>query len=361
MKINITLVFAFISFTLLAYSGLFQTPPVERIGCTELNGDGCACHSLYEDTTVTVWVEGPETLAVGQTGLYKMFLTGGPAEAGGYNVAGRFGIMSIDDTLSVWDYRAPNELTQAFPLPFPTPQDTIFWPFEYTATDSFNVDTIYSCGLSIVYDFRPDSLDRWAYGPKFPLTIIDNVTPVELISFTVNLKDGNAILNWNTATELNNKGFEIQKNNNGKWNIIGFVDGKGTTSNASGYNFIDKNLSNIKNLYRLKQVDFNGTYRYSGIVELNSPNAVFSFELNQNFPNPFNPATKISFEISDFGFVSLKVYDILGNEVANLINEEKPSGKYTVEFDAASLSSGLYLYKLQAGKYSQTKKMVLLK
>ena len=148
----------FISFTLFAYSGLFEIPE-RRIGGTQLNGDGCVCHSLDEDPKVMVWVEGPETLAVGQGGLYKMFLAGGPAEAGGYNVAGRFGTMALVDTLSFLDPRDPNELTQAFPLVFPTPQDTIFWPFMYFASDISNVDTIYSVGLSIVFDSIPDSLE----------------------------------------------------------------------------------------------------------------------------------------------------------------------------------------------------------
>src|SRR5690606_35447453 len=228
---------------------------MERIGSTELNGDGFVCHSLYEDTTVYVWVEGPETLAVGQTGLYKMYLAGGPAEAGGYNVAGRYGTMRVVDSISVWDNRAPNELTQAFPLVFPTPKDTIFWPFEYTASDSSDVDTIYSCGLSIVYDSLPIFTDRWAFGPKFPLTIIDEFTPVELVSLNAEMSYNSAIINWKTASELNNKGFYIErlniKNLNGEWEIIGFVEGKGTTTETSEYSFVDKNITAAKYFYRL--------------------------------------------------------------------------------------------------------------
>jgi hypothetical protein len=362
LKINILLAVVFLSFTLLAYSGLFET---DRIGGTELNGNGCVCHSLYEDSTVVVWVEGPETLAVGQTGLYKMFLTGGPAEAGGYNVAGRFGTMSIIDTISVWDYRAPNELTQAFPLVFPTPQDTIFWPFAYTATDSSETDTIYSCGLSLVYDSIPDFSDRWGFGPKFPLTIVD-ATPVELTSFNVDYIGGDAILKWVTASELNNKGFEIQrlKDYNIKrlqdWKTIGFVGGKGTTSNSSEYIFIDKNLDAGNNLYRLKQIDYDGRFEYSDIVELNA-DILFNFELDQNYPNPFNPSTVISWQLAVSSHVLLKVYDVLGNEVATLVNETKSSGRYEVVFDGANFSSGLYLYELKAGKFSEVKKMLLLK
>ncbi|OGU76926.1 MAG: hypothetical protein A2V93_00380 [Ignavibacteria bacterium RBG_16_34_14] len=365
MKINITLAVVFLSFTLLAYSGLFQIPPTERIGCTELNGDGCVCHSLYADPSVEVWVEGPETLAVGQTGLYKMFLTGGPAEAGGYNVAGRFGTMKTVDSISVWDYRAPNELTQAFPLLFPTPQDTIFWPFEYTASDSSDVDTIYSCGLSIVYDSIPDFYDKWAFGPKFPLTIIEAI-PVELTSFSVELNDKNAILKWRTVSELNNRGFEIERLQDYKitrlqnWEKIGFVEGKGTTSETSEYSFIDKNLTNGKNLYRLKQIDYDGRFQYSEIVELNAE-GLFNFELSQNYPNPFNPSTVISWQLAVSSYVTLIVYDILGNEVVTLISEERSAGKHEVEFNASKISSGLYFYMIKAGDFTEKRKMLFIK
>ncbi len=368
MKINVFLVVLFLSFTLLAYSGLFENQ-TERIGGTQLNGDGCVCHSLYEDTTVKVWIEGPETLTVGQTGIYKMFLAGGPAEAGGYNVAGRFGLMGAIDSLSVWDYRAPNELTQAFPLLFPTQQDTISWHFEYTASDSSEVDTIYSTGLSLIYDGIPDSLDRWGYGPKFPLIIINDVTPVEISSFSVELNKETALLNWTTATELNNKGFEIEKTLSltspvQGWEKIGFIEGKGTTAERNDYHFIDLNLKNGISLYRLKQIDYDGKYQYSNVVELKTGDILSDFELSQNYPNPFNPTTKIKFIIPKSSFVNLKVYDVLGIEVATLVNEEKSAGKYEVNFGANFLSSGIYFCKIEVGNrqvFTQTRKMLLLK
>jgi len=85
------------------------------------------------------------------------------------------------------------------------------------------------------------------------------------------------------------------------------------------------------------------------------------FKLEQNYPNPFNPLTNIKFRMADFGFVSLKIYNVLGSEVATLVNEEKPAGSYEIEFDASSLSSGIYFYKLNAVEYSETKKMILLR
>ena len=338
---------------------------MERIGSTELNGDGCVCHSLYEDTTVYVWVEGPETLAVGQTGLYKMFLAGGPAEAGGYNVAGRYGTMRVVDSISVWDNRAPNGLTQAFPLVFPTPKDTIFWPFEYTASDSSDVDTIYSCGLSIVYDSLPIFTDRWAFGPKFPLTIIDEFTPVELVSLNAEMSYNSAIINWKTASELNNKGFYIErlniKNLNGEWEIIGFVEGKGTTTETSEYSFVDKNITAAKYFYRLKQMDFDGKYVYSDIVELNAANLITDFVLNQNYPNPFNPSTTISWQMPKSSVVNLKIYDITGSVAAVLINERLEAGNHKIEFNAEGLSSGVYFYSLETDNLKLVKKMLLMK
>lgn len=170
MKVNYLIALLFFGFvSAIVIANINDTT---LIGCTELNGSGCDCHSEFRDSSVQVWVEGPETLFVGQTGYYKMFMTGGPAEAGGYNVAGRFGEMVLVDTFSAQHYLSMNELTQAFSLPFPTQEDTIYWAFGYTASDtSTSWDTIYSCGLSIVWDSIPDHFDRWNFGPKFPVKI----------------------------------------------------------------------------------------------------------------------------------------------------------------------------------------------
>jgi hypothetical protein len=177
MKINYILALVFIAFVSFVVIANINDP--ELIGCTELNGSGCACHALERDFNVNVWVEGPDTLEVGETGHYKMLMAGGPAEGGGYNVAGRFGEMILVDTFSFQHPLSLNELTQAFTLPFPTPQDTIYWDFAYTVSDTtIEWDTIYSCGLSLVWDSIPDPLDRWNFGPKFPVRIIDNVTSV---------------------------------------------------------------------------------------------------------------------------------------------------------------------------------------
>ncbi|WP_304129941.1 T9SS type A sorting domain-containing protein [Ignavibacterium album] len=195
------------------------------------------------------------------------------------------------------------------------------------------------------------------------------IVPVELVSFTANVNENDVILNWNTATETNNSGFQIERSENleaehAVWEMVGFVSGSGTTTEPTSYSFTDKHLSSGKYQYRLKQIDFDGTFEYSSIieVEITSPT---SFALEQNYPNPFNPSTKIRFNIPDVGSelaqTTLKVYDVLGNEVAILVNEEKPSGRYEIEFDASSLTSGVYFYRLQSGSFIETKKMILLR
>lgn len=182
------------------------------------------------------------------------------------------------------------------------------------------------------------------------------VVPVELTSFRGNTIGNEIELNWQTATENNNEGFEIYRN--GK--RISFVDGKGTTTEKQNYSFVDKGLSAGIYNYTLNQIDFDGTQKIVGktTVNLVSPE---QFSLGQNYPNPFNPSTKIEYAISQSSFVSLKVYNVLGEEVAKLVNETKAPGNYEVNFNAANLPSGIYFYKLSAGSFTESKKMILLK
>lgn len=185
--------------------------------------------------------------------------------------------------------------------------------------------------------------------------------PVELTSFTASAVDKNVILNWSTATETNNRGFEIQRKSlTGDFVTIAFVDGKGTTQKPQSYAYTDRNLENGKYFYRLKQLDFNGTSSYSKIAEVDV-NIPAKFELSQNYPNPFNPATTIKYEIAKESHVSLKVYDAIGNEIATLVSETKAPGTYEVKYDASYLSNGVYFYKIQAGGFTSTKKLILMK
>ena len=214
--------------------------------------------------------------------------------------------------------------------------------------------------------------------------------PVELTSFTANILENKVKLNWNTATEVNNYGFEIlrsaQNNSHSEsaladeesWEIVGFAAGHGNSNSPKEYSFIDDKTSEVfKNLgglnavlkYHLKQIDFDGKFEYSEIITvemLRATSLPTEFRLQQNYPNPFNPTTTIKYSIPDAGThrgvsVQLKVYDVLGNEVSELVNEQKAPGSYKVDFDANNLSAGMYLYSLSLGGFTQTKKMLLIK
>jgi hypothetical protein len=188
----------------------------------------------------------------------------------------------------------------------------------------------------------------------------NTTVPAELTSFSATVNDDNVELNWITSTETNNQGFEVQRTRDGEFETIGFVEGHGTTTESQAYSFQDKNVVAGKYNYRLKQIDFDGTFEYSNVVEveITSPS---TFSLEQNYPNPFNPSTVISYQLPVSGDVILKVYDVLGNEAATLVNEEKPAGSYSVQFNATNLAGGVYFYQLKAGSFVETKKMLMLK
>jgi predicted GH43/DUF377 family glycosyl hydrolase len=190
---------------------------------------------------------------------------------------------------------------------------------------------------------------------------LDDPLPVELTSFTAIANGKKIILNWSTATEINNHGFEIQRSTSGKeFSIVGFIDGYGTTSEQHNYSYADKNLNNGKYFYRLKQVDFDGSYEYSNVVEVELK-TVNSYLLEQNYPNPFNPATTIRFGVPEKSNVKITVLNSIGEQVALISNESKEPGFYQVEFNAANLPSGVYFYRLQSGSFVETKKMILMK
>jgi len=278
MKISLLIAILFSVFVVFAFRGR-QPDNITRIGCTELNGAGCVCHSVEEDSTVHVWIAGPDTVFAGDRVLYKMYMYGGPAQAGGYNVACRDGVLDTIGNISVWDFRAPNELTQAYPLPFSSVNDTVVWPFIYKGNESYAFDTLYSTGLSLLWDSIPDFHDRWGYGPKKRITVLKRTTSIEDANFNNTPKD---------------------------------------------------------------------------------------FILEQNYPNPFNPTTKISFTLPHESKVLLKVYNLLGENISVIYNGLLNKGKHEFNFDAQKLTSGIYIYKLDAvsennNLYSFSKKMVLAK
>jgi len=218
------------------------------------------------------------------------------------------------------------------------------------------------------------------YSSFSPVTVADNQTPlpVELTTFTANNLGNKIDLQWNTATEVNNYGFEVQRacpdlsgpevsgqqassstTPRQDWGKIGFVKGSGNSNSPKNYSFIDDNPPSGTVEYRLKQIDNNGNFKYSQIVTVTS--LPTKFELWQNYPNPFNPTTTIQYAIPKAEHVTLKVYDELGKEVSTLVDENKEAGQYRVNFNGSSLASGIYYYRISAGPFNEVKKLMLLK
>ena len=208
---------------------------------------------------------------------------------------------------------------------------------------------------TIVWSVEYPSLRIDKYiGPPIPL-------PVELTSFSAQAEDQKVILKWATATELNNNGFEIQRKiGESEFATIGFVKGEGTTTNQREYSYVDKDLVDGKYYYRLKQIDYNGTYEYSDVIEVDV-RSLNDYALEQNFPNPFNPITTIGYVLREKTIAKLILLNAIGEEVAVLVNEEQDKGFHKIDFNANTLASGVYFYRLKAGDFVQTRKMILLK
>ena len=205
-----------------------------------------------------------------------------------------------------------------------------------------------------------------------------NYSPAtEMKYLTYHLIDSDVILNWETKIEINNYGFEVERSQNSmitklqdwksngsqnpNWVKVGFVDGNGSSNLMNDYSFVDKSVPSGRYYYRLKQIDDDRKYRFSKQVEVVINKLPAYFLLVQNYPNPFNPTTTIEFAIPSANIVQVKVFNILGMEVAALLNELKQAGKHTVEFDAGNLASGIYFYKVVSGDNLEIKKMILLK
>ena len=213
-------------------------------------------------------------------------------------------------------------------------------------------------GSGVTYQTMPLNGGTW--------NSLDVPLPVELSSFTALVNQNVVNLKWQTATEVNNYGFEIQRkvgsieSGVGSWEKVGFVKGNGNSNSPKDYNFTDKNLTGgPKFSYRLKQLDNDGTFTYSDKVEVEvTPK---QFTLYQNYPNPFNPSTNIKFDLPEAVKVKINIYNILGENVATLLNETMEAGFHQITFNGSALSSGTYIYRIEAGNFVQTKKMLLMK
>jgi len=193
--------------------------------------------------------------------------------------------------------------------------------------------------------------------------VVYGIVPVELSSFTAIAQDANVLLNWVTSTETNNMGFDVERRttkSNSGWQKLGFINGKGTTTEKTSYSFVDKNPVDGKLYYRLKQIDFDGSSKIYNSVEVEF-GAVKEYSLSQNYPNPFNPSTDIIYTLAKSGNITLKVYNILGSEVTTLVDGFMEAGKHSVKFNAKDFTSGVYFYTIKADNFTSTRKMILMK
>ncbi|HEY6626507.1 MAG TPA: T9SS type A sorting domain-containing protein, partial [Ignavibacteriaceae bacterium] len=187
------------------------------------------------------------------------------------------------------------------------------------------------------------------------------IVPVELTSFAAASNGADVELNWTTSTETNNQGFQVERMiAGGSFENVGYVAGFGTTTEPKAYSFVDSKLETGNYTYRLKQIDFDGTFTYSEElnVEVELP---LEYALEQNYPNPFNPSTKIKYSIAEDGLVKIAVFNMLGEEVATLVNTQQKAGRYEVNFNASGLSSGVYVYRIEAANYTASKKLMFMK
>ncbi|MBK7632121.1 MAG: S8 family serine peptidase [Ignavibacteriales bacterium] len=223
----------------------------------------------------------------------------------------------------------------------------------------------------LLYDYPEDlgsvGIDNiFGYGRADALNIFDGELPVELTSFSATTIGNNVKLSWNTATEVNNYGFEVERSVvKGEWNKIGFVNGNGNSNSPKDYSFVDDFAGKPayrtgRYSYRLKQIDNDGQFEYSKTIEVDM-NGVKKYELTQNYPNPFNPTTTISYILPQTGMVKLTLFNILGQQIRTIVNEFKESGTHTINFEASELNSGMYIYKIESGSFTQTRKMTLMK
>ena len=234
--------------------------------------------------------------------------------------------------------------------------------FDYTADIGTTVQT-----LTIIPDFQLPTRYHASVNYWDNIDFSGTIVPVELTSFTGKYVGNTVQLNWSTATELNNLGFDVQRSIAGKEFVsVGFVQGKGTTTEKNNYSYVDNSISpNTIYSYRLKQIDFDGSYSFAGVVNLGK-SLPLNFELAQNFPNPFNPTTKISFNLPVNSNVSLEIYNLVGEKVKDVYNGALEAGSHTYEVNGSDLSSGIYVYRLTVAAENGTnfvasKKMTLLK
>jgi hypothetical protein len=199
-------------------------------------------------------------------------------------------------------------------------------------------------------------------------TICQGPLPVTMLSFTASVVKNDVKLEWTTAAELNNSGFDVERRlskDGDQWKKISFVPGSGTTNETKSYMFLDKKLQTAGYKYRLKQIDLNGNHEYFALESDVVVAPPIEFSMSQNYPNPSNPKSKIDYQLPVDGRITIRLYDIIGKEVLMIVNENKIAGYYSAEFDGTNLASGAYFYRISIEgsnqHFTKTLKMILVK
>ncbi|MEO8512853.1 MAG: T9SS type A sorting domain-containing protein [Ignavibacteria bacterium] len=310
--------------------------------CDVANSYGVRVAKLLAPPPPALTSASPSTITLGQTNV-NVIITGTPSTGQGFYDPGAGFLNRISATINggvivnSTTYNSPTQVT-----------------LNITTTSAV-------AGTKTVTITNPD-------GQFVTSSIIFDVAlPVVISSFNAVTDKRDITLKWRTEEEINNSGFDIERQSisgtgiQSDWEKIKFITGKGNSNAPVDYSFTDPNLQTGKYNYRLKQIDFNGNYERFTLPALVTVGAPVQSELTQNYPNPFNPKTKIDYSISTDGNVAIVVYDITGREVKQIVNEFRTAGYYTSEFDASSLASGIYFYRITAPGFSQVKKMLVVK
>ncbi len=291
----------------------------------------------------------------------------GTLVATGTNAIRFLGTVGTDEYVVTFAYGAGNHNARVLRLPNGIPADAVL----YGVTPSLGSATNGNGAGDVDFRYNSDlTLDIFVLATNNGLGSYrtDASIPVELTSFVAKVIDRDVILNWSTATETNNLGFEVERRNQNEqtWNALGFVKSAGTTTEPQQYSFKDTKLESGKYSYRLKIVDMDGTYEYSNEIEV-EVGLPQEFTLSQNYPNPFNPTTTINFALPYESRVTLSVFNVLGERVAVLFDGIKSAGYHDVVLNGSNLASGMYIYTIEANsvdgskKFNSVKKMMLMK
>jgi len=259
--------------------------------------------------------------------------------------------------LKVSLFEGPNVVSRSFTVP----------ATQTTGLHDLLVAVWYDKNNNNVIDAGDFVVNSQQYNSALSITVL----PIQLASFTATVVNGNDVrLDWRTLSEINNFGFFVQRRLQTVQTYEeipnSFVAGNGTTNIPHDYSFTNINVGNGNWLYRLRQVDLDGTPHFTDPVQVNvvtsvAENTPIAFGLSQNYPNPFNPTTEIRYQTSEIGHVLLKVFNLLGQAIATLVDERRPAGEHSVRWDATSFPTGVYTYRLTSGSNTASKRLVLIR